>query len=221
MGARAASNSTANNSTANPLTPTQQKVYDRLTEHHRRQGGTPELSLLARELGMHYVSLKQHLEALDRKGFIEFESRGRGRSPQLTLPAQATGVPVLGDIPAGPLSEALAHAEAYLPLAGLPRARFALRVHGDSMADLIQHGDVVVFEKRQPFRSGEICAVRVGEDEVTLKYLDRLGGGRFALRAHNSAYPTAEADASELSVEGVYLGLLRGDVLDALLEHSE
>jgi repressor LexA len=203
------------------LTAMQQKVYERLTEHHRRRGDTPELSLLARELGMHYVSLKQHLEALDRKGYIGFESRGRGRSPLLTLPAQATGVPVLGDIPAGPLSEALAHAEAYLPLAGLPRARFALRVHGDSMADLIQPGDVVVFEKRQPYRSGEICAVRVGENDVTLKYLDNLGGGDYALRPHNPDYPVARLGAGELSVEGVYLGLLRGDVLEALLAASD
>ncbi|MEX2541875.1 MAG: S24 family peptidase [Trueperaceae bacterium] len=204
-----------------PLSAMQRKVYDRLTENLRRQGQSPELSLLARELGMHYVSLKQHLEALDRKGYISFESRGRGRSPQLTLPAQATGVPVLGDVPAGPLSDAVAHAEAYLPLAGLSRAKFALRVHGDSMADLIQNGDVVVFEKRQPYRSGEICAVRLGENDVTLKYLDDLGSGRYALRPHNKDYPVLEAGADELAVEGVYLGLLRGEVLDALLDQAD
>lgn len=202
------------------LSAMQRKVYDRLTEQFRRHGQSPELSLLARELGMHYVSLKQHLEALDRKGYISFESRGRGRSPQLTLPARATGVPVLGDIPAGPLSEAVAHAEAYLPLAGLSRAKFALRVHGDSMSDLIIDGDVVVFEKRQPYRSGEICAVRLAENDVTLKYLDDLGSGRYALRPHNIDYPVLDAGAEEITVEGVYLGLLRGDVLSALLDHA-
>ena len=201
-----------------PLSPMQSTVYDRLTEHVRAHGQTPELSELARELGMHYVSLKQHLEALDRKGYLTFESRGRGRSPVVTLPAHTTGIPVLGSIPAGPLSEAVEHAEAFLPLAGLRRARFALRVHGDSMADLIQDGDVVLFEKRKPYRSGEICAVRVGEDDVTLKYLDDLGGGSYALRPHNGDYPTLKVAANELSIEGVYLGLLRGDVLSALLE---
>lgn len=211
----------ANTLNASSLTPMQLKVYDRLTDHFRRRGEMPELSLLARELGMHYVSLKQHLEALDRKGFITFASRGRGRSPQLTLPAQATGVPVLGDIPAGPLSEAIAEAEAYLPLAGLTRARFALKVHGDSMADLIQHGDVVVFEKRQPYRSGEICAVRVSESEVTLKYLDKSDPDHYILRPHNDAYPPAQVHAAEVFVEGVYLGLLRGEVLGALLASAE
>lgn len=203
-----------------PLSAMQQKVYERLTDHYRSRGELPELSRLAQELGIHYVSLKQHLEALDRKGYVEFESRGRGKSPLLSLPANATGVPVLGDIPAGPLSEAVEHAEAFLPLAGLARARFALRVHGDSMADLIQPGDVVVFEKRPPRRSGEICAIRVGEDDVTLKYLDDLGKGSFALRPHNRDYPVTQLEGHELSVEGVYLGLLRGDVLSAMLEHA-
>lgn len=201
-----------------PLSAMQQKVYDRLLEHHRRHGVLPEPSELARALGLHYVTLKQHLEGLKRKGYLNFESRGRGRSPILALPPQATGIPVLGDIPAGPLSEAFAHAEAYLTLPGLPRAHFALRVYGESMADLIQNGDVVLFEKRQPHRSGEICAVRLEESEVTLKYLDDLGKGVYALRPHNPDFPVVRAHAPEITIEGVYLGLVRGQLAEALLE---
>lgn len=198
----------------------QQRVFERLRDHVVRYGELPELSRLARELGMHYVSLKQHLEALDRKGLLRFESRGRGRSPRLELPADATGVPVLGAIPAGPWSEAVAHAEGYLPLGGMRERCFALRVQGDSMADLIQDGDVVLFEKRPPDRSGQICAVRVGDADVTLKYLDRLDEERYALRPHNPDYPTVEADARDLGVEGVYQGLMRGDLLERLLAHG-
>ena len=196
----------------------QRKVYERLRDTYRRTGALPEPSALARELGVHYVSLKQHLEALDRKGFLVFESRGRGRSPHLALPAVATGIPVLGGIPAGPLSEAFAEADGYLPLTGLQADAFALRVEGDSMADLIQNGDVVLFSKRQPQRSGEICAVRVEGSDVTLKYLDRLAPGRYALRPHNPAYPTLEVAADALIIDGVYGGLLRGALVDVLLE---
>lgn len=200
------------------LTPTQSRVYQRLVDHHARTGSLPELSELARSLGIHYVSLRQHLEALKRKGHLEFESRGRGRSPYLALPAGATGIPVLGDIPAGPFDAAAAHAEAFLPVQGLPRESFALRVRGDSMADLMQPGDIVLLSHQPPTRSGEICAVRVDEDEVTIKYLDRLGPGAFALRAHNPAYPTIEVEAERMSVDGVYRGLLRGVVADSLLQ---
>ena len=206
------------NLSSKELSPTQRKVYDRLRDHYRRRGDLPELSAFARQLGVHYVSLKQHLEALHKKGYLTFESRGRGKSPHLELPAEATGIPVLGSIPAGPLSEAVSHAEAFLPLTGLRDRAFALRVHGESMADLIQDGDVVLLEKRQPTRSGEICALRVDESDVTLKYLDDLGKGRYALRPHNPAYPTVEVPARDLSIEGVYAGLLRGDVLEVLLQ---
>ncbi|UCH24420.1 MAG: hypothetical protein JSV66_10725 [Trueperaceae bacterium] len=196
----------------------QRKVYERLREHYRRTGELPDLATFARNLGLHYVSLKQHLEALHKKEYLVFESRGRGRSPHLALPAEATGIPVLGSIPAGPLSEAVAFAEGYLPLGGLENGHFALRVQGDSMSDLIQNGDVVLFEKRQPNRSGEICAVRFEGSDVTLKYLDRLEENYYALRPHNPEHPTVEAHAEDLSIEGVYLGLLRGEVLNVLVQ---
>ncbi len=204
-----------------PLSPVQQKVYDRLLEHQRRTGSTPDLAELARNLGVHYVTLKQHLEALQGKGYLVFESRGRGRSPRLELPAQATGIPLLGEIPAGGLSIASAHAEAYLPdVGGATRSDFALRVHGFSMADLIQPDDIVLLAAARPSRSGQICAVRVGEDEVTLKYLDFLPQGSYQLRPHNPDYPTLTVHGSELSVDGVYRGLLRGSAAEGMLQHN-
>jgi repressor LexA len=199
------------------LSPQQEKVFGRLREHVRRTGATPELSEFARSLGMHYVSLKQHLEALSRKGYLTFESRGRGRSPLLRLPGAATGVPVLGVIPAGPLAAAAAEADAFLPLPGMGERHFALRVDGDSMADLMQHGDVVVLEATRPRRSGEICAVRVDQDEVTLKYVDGIGTPKLVLRPHNPAFPPRSVRATEVHVEGVYRGLLRGAAAEALL----
>lgn len=201
----------------NELPKMQRKVYERLCEHKERTGRSPDLSVFARDLKIHYVSLRQHLEALHRKGYLVFESRGRGQSPRLDLPARATGVPVLGSIPAGPLSEALLEPEGFLPLPGA-REQFALRVSGNSMADLIQDGDIVLFRKGMPLRSGEICAVRVGNSEVTLKYLDRHEPQTVTLRPHNSQYPTVAVSAEEVHIEGVYLGLVRGDLIGAIYE---
>jgi repressor LexA len=200
-----------------PLSPRQHKVYERLRDHHRRTGALPDLSELARSLGITYVTLKQHLEALAHKGYLTFEGRGRGRSPIVALPAAATGVPLLGSIPAGPLSEAVADAEGFLPLPGLDERHFALRVRGDSMADLIQADDVVLLERTPPARDGLICAVRIEGDDVTLKYLERMGRDGFRLRAHNRDYPDLRVAAADVQVDGVYRGLLRGEVLDVLL----
>jgi len=93
--------------------------------------------------------------------------------------------------------------------------------YGLPMADLIQDDDVVLFEKRPPYRSGEICAVRVQDSDVTLKYLDDLGEGRYVLRPHNPDYPAVETSAAELTIEGVYLGLLRGDAFRSLIQSVE
>lgn len=205
---------------ARPLSPTQRKVFDRLLEHHRRTGSTPELSEMARALGMHYVSLRQHLEALHRKGHLHFESRGRGRPPLLTLPSVATGIPLLGEIPAGPLDAAIANADAYLTLGSLGEGAFALRVRGDSMADLIQPSDVVLLVRGQPQRSGEICAVRVAEEDATLKYLERHPDGTVTLRPHNPDHRPQRLSAAEVSVDGVYRGLLRGAVADSLIDYG-
>jgi SOS-response transcriptional repressor LexA len=62
--------------------------------------------------------------------------------------------------------------------------------------------------------------VRVGDDDSTLKYLSWQGSKthpkRYELRPHNPAYPTLEVAPTDLRVDGVYRGLLRGDILKEL-----
>ncbi len=203
-----------------PLSRVQQKVFAKLRDYQQRKGQLPELSEFAREFGIHYVSLRQHLEALAKKGYLTFEGRGRGRSPLLELPPALTGVPVLGQIPAGPLSDAFAEAEGFLPLRGYQNSHFALRVQGDSMADLIQDGDIVLFKQQhRPDYAGQICAVRIEGSEVTLKYLEPQES-RYLLKPHNPHYPSLEVEADALQIDGVYQGLLRGELVWALLKDS-
>jgi repressor LexA len=201
----------------NELSPKQRKVLERLEAILARAGALPPVAELARELGVHYVSLRQHLQALDKKGYLEFKSRGVGQAPIIRL-LRPPAVPVLGSIPAGPLSEAFEEVEGYLPLQPRP-GLFALRVSGDSMADLIQDRDVVLLQKGAMPVSGEICAVRVYDSEVTLKYLDWSHGAReVVLRPHNPRYPLHKVRAEEVVIEGVYRGLLRGDITEELFQ---
>ena len=200
-----------------PLSPQQAKVLRKL-QRVRRQGEFPHLSELARDLGLHYTTLRQHLEALSAKGYLNFQSRGTGRSPQLELLNFQTGVPVVGDIPAGALSEAIESPDGYLALPG-DEAYFALQVRGDSMADLIQDGDLVLLDKDASPRPGEICAVRLGDD-VTLKYLEWAESTLKwrVLRPHNPLFPILRVEAESVHIEGVYRGLLRGSVIKTLLK---
>ena len=45
--------------------------------------------------------------------------------------------------------------------------------------------------------------------------------GRYVLRPHNPDYPAVETSAAELTIEGVYLGLLRGDAFRSLIQGVE
>ena len=208
------------------LTHSQSKVLKLLKRCWRERGGQPNLNDVARDLDIHYVSMKQHLEALDTKGYISFEPQGRGKTPIIRLTRQdvleerdgvGRGVPLLGDIAAGGLHEAVEHLEGFLNVPG--RAdRFALRVKGDSMSEPIQDGDVVIL-RQPPYRSGDICAVR-HEDETTLKYLDLYADGNALLRPHNQDYPLIEVDLREIYVAGVYDALLRGAIVDELFREA-
>lgn len=173
---------------------------------------------LASKFGISAVTLREYLGAIARKGYLEIKSRGRGQSPSVRL--LYSGVPIVGQIAAGPLSEALEHPEGYLKLAAYP-GRFGLRVRGDSMADAVQNGDVVLLKKR-PHKSGEICAVRIDQSDATLKYLDLYVNHpeTVLLRPHNPEYPTTEVEAARVVVDGVFSGLLRGDVIDELIQES-
>lgn len=200
------------------LSERQARVYARLRQWWRQRGAQPSLRELALSLGISYPSLRQHLEALETKGYLRLKGQGRGRPPIIALGGAALGLPLLGDIPAGPLSEALAHPEGYLSLP-LDGSHFALRVAGDSMAELIQPGDVVILRQTRSPVFGAICAVRVGGSDATLKYLERaVGSGKLVLRSHNPAYPALEVAAAEVVIDGVYRGLLRGEVASLLLQ---
>ena len=196
------------------LTQTQTRVLKRLGRRWRDEGRQPNLSALADDLGMTYVSLRQHLEAAAKKGHLKFESQGRGKTPILQLGLETPrGVPLVGEITAGSLRGEVAHVEGYLELPGSPR-HFALRVTGDSMADYIADGDVVLLV-REPPRSGDICAVRYN-DETTLKYLDLYADGSAVLRPHNPAYDPVDVRREEIDVAGRFDSLLRGPVVHLL-----
>ncbi len=198
----------------------QQQIFEALQGAFERTGTLPELTALARSFDITYPTLREHLKALEAKGKLTVETRGPGRSPVITLLGGAYGVPVFGEIAAGLPVGTYPAPDGHLALRGRPD-QFALRVRGNSMADRIEDGDMVLLHRSEPQRSGEICAVRVGEDETTLKYLDWPSGTlrprEYRLRPHNESFPTLVVPAEEIHIDGVFRGLLRGDVVQELL----
>ncbi len=195
------------------LTELQENILRALARQVEKRG--VNFKALADHFGITPPTLREHLDAIARKGHLELHSYGKGRSPQIRLRGQ--GVPLIGYIRAGSLAEALEYPEGYLRLPYYP-GKFGLRVEGDSMADAIQDGDVVVLQKRA-YKSGEVCAVRVDNSDATLKYLDvDVDQGLVRLRPHNPAYQTLELETHRIAVDGVFAGLLRGGLIADMLE---
>jgi repressor LexA len=202
------------------LSPVHLRIAKTLLAWERRgePGFVPDL---VRALGYAAESsLTATLRVMERDGLITIKGGGaRGRSRMIALTARgrmavgAAGLPVLGSIPAGPLSEAVQTADDVRDPGGLlpwQDGDFLLRVRGDSMeGDGILDGDLVLLRPDAPPRPGEIAAVLVGDDhEATLKHL-HVQKDTAILRASNPRYPDVAVPADTVKIAGVFRGLVR------------
>lgn len=118
-------------------------------------------------------------------------------------------IPLVGRIACGTPILAEENIEDYVDLPRHIRADFALTCRGDSMINAgIRDGDVVYIRKQEHVENGQIAAVRVGEEEATLKrfYHD---GDEIRLMAENPSYPTKHffgPDMQQVHVIGLAVG---------------
>ncbi|HVF85587.1 MAG TPA: transcriptional repressor LexA, partial [Abditibacteriaceae bacterium] len=206
----------------NMLTPRQNQVLQ-LVADCWREGFAPVVSELAQRLGLAgQSSVTPILEALQRKGFIEIHGGVRGRQRQIVLTTRgkvqthAQGLPVVGCIRAGPLSEALQMANVFVDSVDLllpfQADDFLLQVDGDSMiGDGILAGDRVLMRPNVAPQNGEIVAVHVGEDYcATLKHIFFQPESEMVeLRASNEKYEPILVRGDEVKIAGVFRGLVR------------
>ena len=186
-----------------------------------KQGEPAFVPDLVRKLGYAAESsLTATLKIMERNGLITIKGGGaKGRSRMVTLTSRgrqalgAGGLPVLGSIPAGPLSEAVAQADDVREPGDLlpwKEGDFLLRVRGDSMiGDGIFDRDLVLIRPAAEVRPGEIAAVQVGDDhEATLKHV-HPNGNTVTLRASNPQYADLTVPAKTVKIAGVFRGLIR------------
>lgn len=139
-----------------------------------------------------------HLEALKRKGFIEYEPTKarslRVTSPLARLRGRVMDIPLFGSIPAGFGEEKEQESDGCVTVdvnsIGFKPTRntFALRVTGDSMIGRhILDGDIVVLEHGPEPRNGEIVAALIDRESTLKTFI--LKNGKPWLRAENPKYP--------------------------------
>ena len=101
-------------------------------------------------------------------------------------------LPLLGEIAAGGPLLAEQNIEDYVAMPSRAKGDFLLRVKGESMIDAgILDGDMVIVQRAQDARNGEIVVALAGDDEstdeATVKTFYRDPDGRVRLQPENSA----------------------------------
>ena len=196
-------------------TPKQLQIMNFIREYRRKNHTSPTLEEIGHSLGVHRVTVHQHIAALVKKGAIR-KLPQRSRSIEILdreyLPEPT--VPVLGRIAAGRPIEALEDADPItlkelLPIRPEDDA-YVLRVVGDAMVeDHITDGDLVLVERTNTARDGEIV-VAVVDGEATLKRFYREADGSVRLQPANASMSALHiAPPKQLEIRGVVRGVLR------------
>jgi repressor LexA len=73
----------------------------------------------------------------------------------------------------------------------------------------IRDGDYVVVEDRKTAENGEMVIALLGGTDVTLKKFFRESGGKIRLQPANATMQPIFADADQVQVQGVVVGVMR------------
>jgi len=197
-----------------PLTKRQREILDYLQDFIRQHGYAPSLEEIGRRFGLSSLAtVHKHLTNLQEKGFIK-RAWNRSRSVEM-IPTNTNGrsveLPLLGYVAAGLPIEAIASSETIAVPEDLVGRRdtYVLRVKGNSMIDeQICDGDLVIVEDRKTAQNGETVVALLGGSDVTLKKLYRENG-RIRLQPANPTMQPIYAEADQVQVQGVVVGVMR------------
>lgn len=196
------------------LTKAQQELYDWLVEYIREHQHAPSIRQMMQAMDLKSPApIQSRLEHLRNKGFIEW-AEGKARTIKI-LKYAASGVPIFGTIAAGGLVEPFTDVTEKLDLSPMFHQSdyFALQVMGDSMiGDSIVEGDMAIMQPVKnsvDVKNGTIVAARVEGQGTTLKRYHRQGEN-VTLQAANPKYKPIEAQAHQVQLQGVLVGVWRG-----------
>lgn len=191
-----------------PLTKSQQKVYDYISEC-AQDSRVPSVREICAATGLKSTStVHLHLKTLEERGLIERE-KGFNRCIKLSKAEKSTHIPVLGRVTAGMPILAVEEIETYIPISeSLRRGRelFALRVMGESMINAgILDGDIVIVHRTPVAGNGDIVVALI-EDEATVKRFYKENG-HYRLQPENDSFEHIIVD--EVALLGTVVALYR------------
>lgn len=163
------------------LTKRQEDTLQFVKEYIVSHGYPPTVREIAEALNVSSpATIQAHLDGLADKGYIK-KGSNKNRTIELMVDnefinknEQVLEVPLLGKITAGSPIEAIENPNNYfsLPAYLIPKGKdvFTLEVNGESMINAgIHDGDIIIVERRNTARNGEIIVAMTEDNEVTLK----------------------------------------------------
>ena len=163
------------------LTKRQEDALNFIKTYIVSHGYPPTVREIATNIGVSSpATVQAHLDSLADKGYIK-KGNNRNRTIELMVENEfipknedVIEVPLLGKITAGNPIEAIQNPNEFfsLPAYLVPKDKevFTLNVSGDSMINAgILDGDIIIVERRNTARNGEIVVAMTEENEVTLK----------------------------------------------------
>ena len=178
------------------LTKKQSEVLKFVKEFMVSHGYPPTVREIGEALGLSSpATTHSHLKGLEEKGYIR-KNGSKNRAIELLVDneyakknEEIVEVPLLGKITAGNPIEAIENPGEYfsLPAYLIPKQKevFTLKVSGESMINAgIYDGYIVIVERCNTARNGEIVVAMTDENEVTLKTFYKEDG-YFRLQPEN------------------------------------
>src|SRR5437667_812390 len=203
------------------VTKRQKQVLDFVARFIEDNGYSPSYEEIARGLDLaSLATVHKHISTLETKQYLK---RGFNQSRSLDLGPKyiqdqrrrhqesSLEVPLLGRIAAGSPVDAVEQKETvrFGDFLGNPDV-FALEVRGDSMIeDHICSGDLVLVEKANQAKDGDIVVALIEGTQTTLKRFYREPGDRVRLQPANSSLQPIFAAGKDLEIQGRLLAVLR------------
>ena len=200
------------------LTKRQQEILDFIKTFMVKHGFPPTIREIGEALDISSpATIHAHLKNLEARGVIK-RNDTKNRAIELLVKNEyepqnelIIDVPLLGKITAGSPIEAIEKPNEYfsIPSYLIPRNKevFTLNVSGCSMINAgILDGDIVIVERQNTARNGEIVVAMTDENEVTLKTFYKEDG-YFRLQPENDTMDPIILD--EVTILGKAIGLYR------------
>ena len=163
------------------LTSRQKEILIYIKQFYANNKYTPSIRDICAHFNLNSsATVKVHIDEIIEKGFLRRDSRNP-RYLEIMVPNEfeqinkdIVNVPLLGKVTAGSPIEAIETPDEYfpLPISLIPKNKevFTLKVSGESMINVgIHDNDIVIVERQETAKNGDIVAAMNDENEVTLK----------------------------------------------------